>query len=351
MAAEMLSKDLKVKLECAGYAEVDPLARNLYRTCYSTSENELEIANIVTYRESQMARTPMPLRIGQKEIKLDIGSFDLLLADVPCERYEEPILIGTSMLGEIIWMASWFQPQFVLIEAPWNITTFDKSRSICTIINSLQNCGYFCSYVMLNSKDYGLPQDRSKVYIFGTREHEPQTFQLTPNNIRREFVRMEQKSCSTYQNIHSILEKNVKDRSMWLSDSSKAFIFATEAAAGKRLYPQLNCDPSMTIKPNMAKLQRANADNYYTEQFINSNGTIDESETVDITGWPSINKIRRITHRECMLLQGFTEEFFETVDRDLYLPDTALYKMIGQATNVNLAYAILNYIVRKFNLK
>lgn len=345
MAFNTLAKDLNTKCTCVGFAELDSYAKQVYRSIFKPSEDEVEIGSISTFRTLASEGKTMLARPDRKQTSITPGSFDFLVADIPCERYSDESG-GNTQFEEILWMAKTYLPEFVLIEAPWNATTYDKSNSMRHVISELEGIGFYCSFCMLNAKDFGCPQNRSKIYIFGSRCHYPFSFEFSFKNICTEFEYLNNKSIPMYNSVLDILDK---EDSSWITQGNKDFVFA-DTYCNKKLFHTINADPSLSIKPNMFKMQRANADNYYTESFICSGGLSNEAKTMNQSEWKSIEHVRRLNMKECLLLQGFSPEAYDTVAR-MSVPSTAILKMIGQSTNVNIAYVALLYIIKKFNLK
>lgn len=343
-AINLLSKDRNIELECMGFAEIDPCARDIYKSYFKPGEGEAEIANIVPYRERLSAGLSVPVVPGRKPVLLDIGSIDLLVGDLPCEKYGSNL----GLLNEVLWVLDVCNPEFVLLETPKNITTFDKGNTMQTIISSLTELGYYCFFTLLNVAEYGIPQTREKVYIFGTKTHVPYSFEFCNQFIRDAYWGNERNSTFQYKTVNNILEMPDSRSTCWINPYSLNFIFATEYN-GKKLYPVINPDPIMSIKPGASKMQRANADNYFSSEFVESKGKENAALGKTPEEWKQLN-VRRLTIKESLLFQGFGQDFNKCVERR-YIPETVLYKVVGSSTCVNTAYAALNYIAKLLNWK
>ena len=331
-------------MQCVGFAEIDPYARDIYKSYFKPGEGEAEIANIIPYRERLSQSLPVPTFPGKTPISLDMGMFDLLVGDIPCEKYKDTV----GLLHEVLWVLDVCSPSYVMLEAPKNITTYDKGNSMQYIISNLSDLGYYCFFTMLNAKEYGIPQIREKVYIFGSKIHVPYSFDFCNQFVGEAFWSNETNSTLRYKTVHDILEMPDSRSTCWINPSSLDFIFATQYN-GKRLYPSINLDPIMSIKPGASKMQRANADNYFSNEFVESKGMENGAEGKSPEDWKQL-KVRKLTIRECVLFQGFDEIMKKCIDRR-YAPETVLYKVIGASTCVNTAYAALNYIAKLLNWK
>ena len=58
-------------------------------------------------------------------------------------------------------------PKIVLLENVKGLKGHDKGQTLGTIINSLNDLGYYVDYKVLNTKYFGLPQNRDRIFIVG----------------------------------------------------------------------------------------------------------------------------------------------------------------------------------------
>ena len=140
--------------ECVGYCEINRHAKQAYEALYQT-EGEL-------YYEDATAINPEQL-----------PDFDLLLAGLPCQ----PFSISGARLGfedvrgtmffEIARIIAVKRPCFLLIENVPGLLNHDKGKTFEVILSTLDKMGYSLSWQVLNSKNFGVPQSRNRVYIVG----------------------------------------------------------------------------------------------------------------------------------------------------------------------------------------
>ncbi len=141
-------------LKCVGYADTARLAPITYRLMHDT-ENEKNFKNV-------------------KRLKIDeLPDFDLLIAGFPCQSFS---VIGRKdgfddPRGQIIFSLADIikekQPNSFLLENVKGLITHDDGRTLKKIISILEKAGYIVIYKVLNSIDYGVPQNRQRVYILG----------------------------------------------------------------------------------------------------------------------------------------------------------------------------------------
>ncbi len=59
------------------------------------------------------------------------------------------------------------RPSYFILENVPGLLSHDKGRTFCTILSTLSELGYHVEWKVLNSKDFGVPQARKRVYIVG----------------------------------------------------------------------------------------------------------------------------------------------------------------------------------------
>ncbi len=102
-----------------------------------------------------------------------IPEHDILLAGFPCQPFSQAGLKkgfddtrGTLFFDiERILIAK--RPKAFLLENVKRLRTHDSGNTLKTIIKHLENIGYKIFYKVLSAKDFGLPQNRQRIYIIG----------------------------------------------------------------------------------------------------------------------------------------------------------------------------------------
>jgi DNA (cytosine-5)-methyltransferase 1 len=103
-----------------------------------------------------------------------IPDFDFLLAGFPCQAFSSAgnrdgfCDTRGTLFFEVERILKEKRPYGFLLENVEGLTTHDNGNTFKTIINSLEKIGYKVSWSILNSKDFGLPQSRKRIYIVGT---------------------------------------------------------------------------------------------------------------------------------------------------------------------------------------
>jgi DNA (cytosine-5)-methyltransferase 1 len=94
----------------------------------------------------------------------------------------------------------------------------------------------------------------------------------------------------------------------------------------------------------MVKLHRACQDNYYSTQFLESENPYEYIKKVFTKSELQNHNIRKLTPKEALKLQGFSEDFYRKA-HDKGISNHQLLKQAGNAASVNVIYAILYYLI------
>nr|WP_242066249.1 DNA (cytosine-5-)-methyltransferase [Brevibacillus laterosporus] len=110
-----------------------------------------------------------------------VPDHDLLVGGFPCQAFS----VAGKQLGfedtrgtlffEIARIARVKKPKMLLLENVKGLVSHDKGRTLDTIIQTLHDVGYAVDFKVLNSKYFGVPQNRERVFIVAIRDipHEP----------------------------------------------------------------------------------------------------------------------------------------------------------------------------------
>lgn len=150
-----------------------------------------------------------------KEI-IDIEPFDLLLAGFPCQPFSYAgkrkgfgDTRGT-LFFEVERILGLYQPKAFLLENVRGLYTHDDGRTFETIINKLHELGYGTYDLLLNSSDFGVPQNRVRLYILGIKGATPK-MTLSTNLGASDSHRYKKENGGTCT-VGQILEENVPEK-------------------------------------------------------------------------------------------------------------------------------------------
>ena len=154
-----------IKHKVIGYSEFDPDAVELYDYNFPDVKNWGDITLI-------------------DERKLP--DFDLFTGGFPCQPFSTvgkmlgELDIRGTLFGDIIRICEYKQPQYILLENVKGLKGAKHRPTFEKILSELRRIGYDVRYEVLNSKDYGVPQTRERLWIFGYLGQLPETFSLAP---------------------------------------------------------------------------------------------------------------------------------------------------------------------------
>ena len=139
---------------CVGHCEVDAHADKNYRKLFDT-EGEW------------FCNDARAIETG------GMPGFDLLCAGFPCQAFSIAGKRGGfadargTLFFEVARLAEARQPPYILLENVPGLLSHDKGRTFHTILSTFWELGYHVEWKVLNSKDFGVPQSRRRVYIVG----------------------------------------------------------------------------------------------------------------------------------------------------------------------------------------
>lgn len=145
--------------ECAGFCEIDKFARQSYKAIHNT-EGEREYHDITT--------------VSNEEWRTLRGTVELICGGFPCQAFSiagkrKGFLDETrgTLFFEIARAAEQIKPRTLFLENVRGLLSHDKGRTFRTIISTLDELGYDAEWQILNSKNFGVPQNRERVFIIG----------------------------------------------------------------------------------------------------------------------------------------------------------------------------------------
>lgn len=145
--------------ECVGFCEIDKFARSSYKAIYNT-EGEVEFHDIT--------------RVRNDEWRQFRGRVDIICGGFPCQAFSiagkrRGFLDETrgTLFFEVARAAQEIKPSLLLLENVKGLLSHDKGRTFRTILSTLDELGYDAEWQILNSKDFGVPQNRERVFLIG----------------------------------------------------------------------------------------------------------------------------------------------------------------------------------------
>lgn len=243
----------------------------------------------------------------KKVISNDIPNGDIIIGGFPCQGFSlaGPRLITdnrNSLYKEFVRVLQDKKPLAFVAENVKGILTLDDGRIVNAIIKNFKHKGYIVSYKLINSKDYGVAQDRQRVFFVGIRKDlkvkysfpKPSGEQTTLMKILKTLGKQENKSVCNQPYSPRYMSRNRKKR--WDEIS-----FTIPAMA-----KQVPLHPS---SPDMIKKGK--------DKWIFGRGVT-----------------RRFSWKEALVIQGFPKNF------KIYGNLISKYQQIGNAVPPPMAKAI-----------
>lgn len=143
--------------ECVGFCEIDKFARASYQAIHDT-KGEIELHDITTVSD---------------EFIRGVGRVDIICGGFPCQAFS---IAGNrrgfedtrgTLFFEIARFASILKPRYLFLENVKGLLNHDRGNTFEVILSALDELGYDVEWQVLNSKNFGVPQNRERVFIIG----------------------------------------------------------------------------------------------------------------------------------------------------------------------------------------
>lgn len=228
----------------------------------------------------------------------------------------------SSLMYETLRIIKKIRPKYVIWENVRNLLGRTHFHNFKAYLDCMEELGYRNYYKVLNARDFGVPQNRERVFTVSIR-----------NDVDNNFEFPEGKELKL--KLKDILEDNV-DEKYYLSDKMVKYISRTGTENYRNNDCRINLDVARPLTTEQNK--RAGTTNYLSD---------DLPDNYDLQSGLFENdvKIRRLTPRECWLLMGFSNDDFDKV-RNVN-SDTQLYKQAGNSIVVNVLEAVLGNLLKE----
>jgi DNA (cytosine-5)-methyltransferase 1 len=307
-----LERAFKDEIETVFVSEWDKKAQETYQANYY---DDFEIAGDIT-------------QIDEK----DIPKFDICLAGFPCQAFSmagkrqgfddnyKGLCRGTLFL-DVARICEFHKPKVIFCENVKGLIIHDKGRTLQVIKKTFADLGYKVftnNDKALNSRNFGVPQNRERIYIVAFR-----------NDIAPDKFDFPQGTDDT-KRIKDIIEENPVSAKYYLSETYVETLRrhkARHAAKGNGFGYEIRDWDSVAGAVVCGGMGRE-------RNLIIDKRQKDLNPVTHIKGEINKEGIRKMTPREWARLQGFPDSF------KLPLADVHLYKQLGNSVTVNVIEAI-----------
>ena len=270
--------------KCIGFCEIDKYARASYQAIHDT-EGEIDYKDITEVTNDEFRKL-------REKVDVICGGF-------PCQAFS----IAGNQLGfedargtlfyEIARAAEQIKPRYLFLENVRNLLSHDKGKTFTRMLKILDELGYDAEWQVLNSKNFGVPQNRERVFIVGHLRGEC-TYRVFP-------ITGEDEKLNTNGEIKQI-------GNIGKSDNFGGNPQVTRVYDINGISPTLNTMQGGGREPKI---------------FLD-------------------NKIRKLTPRECWRLQSFPDWAFDKAQE--LNSNSQLYKQAGNSVTVNVIEEIAKRI-------
>ena len=324
-----------------GWCEIDSYAQRAYRALYET-EGEYFCDDAT--------------RIDPK----GLPKLDLITAGFPCQ----PFSVSGRRLGfadtrgtlfhEIVRVAEAGRPSYLLLENVPGLLSHEKGETFRTIITAIHELGYSLEWCVLNSTNFGVPQQRRRVYIVGYLD----------SRLSGKIFPLPQSDGTSLKQIIS----GGQGQRVYSPEGASTCLTSQGGGWGAKTglyFVDMNPSPKVTHE---ARCITARQDSGISNRKGEHSGVIitgaravinPDRETVrqqgrrikepdeamytltamDKHGVIYNGRVRRLMPKECFRLQGYADEQFDRLEQ-IGLPDSQLYKMAGNSVTTNVVTAV-----------
>ncbi|MBS4761154.1 DNA cytosine methyltransferase [Carnobacteriaceae bacterium zg-ZUI252] len=301
---------------------------------------------------------------------------DLFVGGSPCQSFS---LVGKqrglddtrgTLFYEYARLVKEIQPKIFIYENVRAVLSNDNGETWKTMTAVFDSLGYDWKYQILNAKDYGIPQNRERIFVVGFRKDLKVTYFEFPSKIQLnstmkdflldnvsgkyyltkkgvEFVTSNKNLEKRYTQIDGeiqlcqkknqqfnwhgdfvFVEDNVdKERLIedlekyFLSEKVKKYVLSS-GTKGFYSKPKTDLEIARPLLQSMHKMHRAGVDNYVTTE----------------------GRLRKLTPRECLRLMGFCDSF------DIVVSDTSMYQQSGNSIVVDVLIKVCEKIFESIDI-
>ncbi len=290
------------------------------------------------------------------------NKIDILVGGSPCQSFSS---VGKrkgleddrgNLIYEFIRVVKESKPNVFVFENVKGLTTHNNGETWKNILlPEFEKIGYQLNYQVLNSKNFGIPQHRDRLFLIGTKKNVNFIFPPSiPLNLK----------------VHDLLQDNA-DEKYYLGKKGFEFVFNVNKKRGS----------STQVNGEIALCQRANQqfnwhgdfildygpvnDKYFlseaVKKYVLSVGTKNYKTRVEtnlevarplLSSMASMHRagvdnyfmygprIRKLTPKECLRLMGFSDKF------KIVVSDTQAYKQAGNSMVVDVLIHLFNSIIK-----
>jgi DNA (cytosine-5)-methyltransferase 1 len=257
------------------------------------------------------------------------GKIDILVGGSPCQSFST---IGAqkglddargTLFYDFARLINEIKPKVFIFENVRGLYTHDKKNTWSIIYNIFQSSGYKVYHKLLNAKFFGIPQNRTRLFVVGFISEEKFSFpegfdlQYQLNDFRIDNVKFGNFNYSNSGKIQISKGCGIVDDKYKLSAKIENYVMKSGTKSFFQK-PEIDLQVARPLLKTMGNNHRAGIDNYFSFK----------------------NGVRMLTEREALRLMGFTDEFGICVSK------SQVYKQAGNSIVVDVLMALLEEILK-----
>ena len=324
-AFEKALDNLGIKYELTNYCEIDRHASKAYSLIHGVSEN-LNLGDVATVDTSILHDIDM--------VTYGFPCVDISSAGKQRGFEHKGEQTRSGLFFEALRIIEDTKPAYAIAENVKNLVSKRFSKEFGLVLSSLESAGYNNYWQVLNAKDFGIPQNRERVFIVSIRKD------LDDGR----FVFPEKEPLGI--RLRDLLEESVDER-FYLNETKSFFI--KNSFDMERKGNGFRFEPHVARNAGIAKTITTRAggrmdDNYLieiesdSEKFkfdsTNDNLCIDKLRLDQL-------RIRKLTPKECFRLMGFDDRDADMLSEN-GISNTQMYKMAGNSIVVDVLEGIFD---------
>lgn len=328
---------------CVGHCEIDKFADRSYRAMHNVKESEWYADDITRVEPEELPEA------------------DCYCFGFPCQAFS---IAGKrrgfedtrgTLFFEVMRLARERKPRLLSPQNVRGLLSHEGGQTFGVIVSTMDELGYDVEWQVLNSKHFGVPQNRQRVFIVG---HLRETGGRKVFPIRCDDGVPDSKRLETEPGVPALTatsHKGVSKRRGGLAIPVMTPDRPNKRQDGRRFKENGDEMFTLTAQDRQGVMVReatskgyaiageGDAINLAMPKSKTHRGRVGKgvAQTLDTScnqGVLAGTKIRRLTPRECFRLQGFPDEYFDRADA--VNSDSQLYKQAGNSVTVNVIYEI-----------
>lgn len=274
----------------------------------------------------------------------DLPDCDMICYSPPCQSFSVAGKgLGTAdPRGTLFWDALRIiqekKPKYCLMENVKNLTGKAHRETFDSMLKTLEDAGYTNYWQVLNAKDYGIPQNRERVFVVSIRKDIERTFEFPQkfNNGLR---------------LKDLLEESV-DEKYYISDEKCQKLLSGLNGATTGTYSDGGLEPKVIVESKLITVGSLDRPGYHemsnrvysadgcTKTLCGGGGNAEDKTGLYKVGY----RIRKLTPLECIRLMGFSDEDYEKL-KEVNISNSQIYKVCGNSIVVNVVETIFKQLL------